>query len=65
VFENRVLSRIFGPKSDEVTREWRKMHIQELHILSSSPNIIRQIKSRRMRQVGHVAYMGERNVYKV
>jgi hypothetical protein len=49
VFENRVLRRIFGPKRDEVTGEWRKLHNGELHNLNSSPNIIRQIKSRRMR----------------
>jgi hypothetical protein len=66
VFEKRVLRRIFGPKRDEVTGEWRKLHNEELHILYSSPNIIRQIKSRRMRWAGHVALMGEeRNVYKV
>jgi hypothetical protein len=65
VFENRVLRRIFGPKRDEVTGEWRKLHNEELHILYSSPNIIRQTKSRRMRWVGHVACMGERNVYRV
>jgi hypothetical protein len=66
VFENRVIRRIFGPKMDEVTGEWRKLHSEELHILSSSPNIIRQIKSRRMRWAGHVARMGEeRNVYRV
>jgi hypothetical protein len=66
VFENRVLRRTFGPKRDEVTGEWRKMHNVELHILYSSPNIIRQIKSRRMRWVGHVARMGEeRNVCRV
>jgi hypothetical protein len=59
VFENRVLRRIFGPKRDEVTGEWRKLHNEELHILYSSPNIIRQIKSRRMRWAGHVARMGE------
>jgi hypothetical protein len=63
VFENRVLRRIFGPKRGEVTVEWRKMHKGELHILYSSPDIIRQIKSRRMRWAGHVARMGEgRNV---
>jgi hypothetical protein len=66
VFENRVLRRIFGPKGDEVTAEWRKLHIEGLHFLYSSPNIIRQIKSRRMRWAGHVACMGEeRNVYRV
>jgi hypothetical protein len=66
VFENRILRRILGPKRDEVTGEWRKLHNEELHILYSSPNIIRQIKSRGMRWVGHVARMGEeRNVYRV
>jgi hypothetical protein len=66
VFENRVLRRIFGPNRDEVTGEWRKLHIEDLHILYSSPNIIRQIKSRRLRWTGHVARMEEeRNVYKV
>jgi hypothetical protein len=66
VFENRVLRRIFGPRRDEVTGEWRKLHNEELHILYSSPNIIRQIKSRRMRWAGQVARMGEeRNVYRV
>jgi hypothetical protein len=59
VFDNRVVRRIFGPKRDEVTGEWRKLHIEELHTLYSSPDIIRQIKSRRMRWVGHVAHMGE------
>jgi hypothetical protein len=59
VFENRVLTRIFGPRKDKVTGEWRKLHNEELHILYSSPNIMRQIKSRRMRWVGHVAHMGE------
>jgi hypothetical protein len=49
VFENRILRRIFGPKRDEVTGEWRKLHNEKLNILYSSPNIIRQIKSRRMR----------------
>jgi hypothetical protein len=53
VFENGVQRRISGPKRDEVTGEWRKLHNEELHILYSSPNIIRQIKSRRMRWVGH------------
>jgi hypothetical protein len=66
VFENRVLRRIFGPKRDEVTGEWRKLHSGELHKLYSSSDIIRQIKSRRMRWAGHVARMGEgRNVYGV
>jgi hypothetical protein len=49
MFENRVLRRIFGPKRDEVTGEWRKFHNEELHNLYSSPNIVRQVKSRRMR----------------
>jgi hypothetical protein len=66
VFENRVLRRIFGPKRDEVTGEWRKLHNGELHNFYSSPDIIRQIKSRRMRWAGHVAHMGKgRNVYRV
>jgi hypothetical protein len=66
VFENRVLRRMFGPKTDEVTGECSKLHNEELHILYSSPNIIRQIKSRRMRRAGHVARMEEeRNMYKV
>jgi hypothetical protein len=66
VFENRVLRRIFGQKMDDVTGEWRKLYNEELHILYSSPNIIRQIKSRRVRWAGHVARMGEeRKVYKV
>jgi hypothetical protein len=60
VFENRVLRRIFGPKRDEVTGEWRKLHNVELCDLYSSPSIIRIIKSRRMRWVGHVARMGRR-----
>jgi hypothetical protein len=66
VFGNRVLRRIFGPKRDEVTGEWRKLHSGELHNLYSSSDIIREIKSRRMRWAGHVARMGEgRNVYRV
>jgi hypothetical protein len=66
VFDNRVLRRIFGPKRDEVTVEWRKLHNQELYNLYSSPDIIRHIKSRRMRWAGHVARMGEgRRVYRV
>jgi hypothetical protein len=59
VFENRILRRIFGPKSDEVTGEWRKLHNEELHNLYSPPDIIRKVKSRRMRWAGHVARMGE------
>jgi hypothetical protein len=55
VFENRVLRRIFGPKRDEATGEWRRLHNEELYDLYSSPNIIRVIKSRRMRWAGHVA----------
>jgi hypothetical protein len=66
VLENRVLRRISGPKRDEVTGEWRQLYNGELHNLYSSPDIIRQIKSRRMRWTGHVAHMGEgRNVYRV
>jgi hypothetical protein len=66
VSENRVLRRLFGPKRDDVAGEWRKLHNEELHKLCSSPNIIRQIKSRRMRWAGHVARMGEeRIVYRV
>jgi hypothetical protein len=66
VFENRVLRGVFGPKGDEVTGEWRKLHSGELHNLYWSPGIIRQIKSRRMRWAGHVARMGEgRKMYKV
>jgi hypothetical protein len=60
VFENRVLRRIFGPKRDEVTGEWRKLYNEELHDLYSSPSIIRIIKSRRMRWAGHVARMREK-----
>jgi len=66
LFENRVLRRIFGPKMDEVTGEWRKVHNEELNNLYSSPNIVRVIKSRRMRWAGHVARMGEgRGGYRV
>jgi len=66
VFENRVLRRLFGPKRDEVTGKWRKLHIEELNDLYSSPNILRVIKSRRMRLAGHVARMGEgKGVYRV
>ena len=66
VFENRVLRRIFGPKRDGVTEEWRKLHNEELNDLYSSPNIVRLIKLRRMRWAGHVARMEEgRGVHKV
>jgi hypothetical protein len=54
VFENRVLRRIFGPKRDDLTGQWRKLHNEKLHNLYSSPNIIRQIKSTRIRWTGHV-----------
>jgi hypothetical protein len=65
VFENRVLRRIFGPKREE-DGSWRKLHNDELHGLYSSPNIVRMIKSRRMKWAGHVARMGEgRGVYRV
>ena len=57
VFENKVLKRILGPKRDEVTGEWRKLHNEELNNLYSSPNIILVIKSRRIRLAGHVALM--------
>ena len=66
VFENRVLRRIFGPKRDGVTREWRKLHNEELNDVYSSPNIVRVIKLRRLRWAGHVARMEEgRGVHKV
>jgi hypothetical protein len=66
VFENRVLRRVFGPKKDEVTGEWRKLHNEELSDLYYLPNIVRVVKSRRMRWAGHVARMGEvRGVYRV
>ena len=60
VFENRVLRRIFWPKRDEVTGEWRKLHNEELNDLYCSPNIVWVIKLRRMRWAGHVACVGER-----
>jgi hypothetical protein len=66
VFEKRVLNRMFGPKRDKVTREWRKLHNEELNDLYFPPNIVRVIKSRRIRWTGHVARMGERRgVYRV
>jgi hypothetical protein len=65
VFENRVLRRIFGPKRDEVTGEWRKLHNEELRDLYSSPSIIKIIKSRRMRWAAHIERMGKRNAYRL
>ena len=66
VFENMVLRRIFRPRRDEVTEEWRRLRNEELNDLYSLPNIVRVIKSRRMRSTGHVACMGEeRRVYRV
>jgi hypothetical protein len=66
MFENRVLRKIFGLKSDGVTGGWRKLHNEELHNLYSSPSIIRSIRPRRMRWAGHVTRMGEkRNVYRL
>jgi hypothetical protein len=66
VFENRVLRRIFGPKRDEVTGGWRKLHNEELHGLHSSPSIVRMIKARMMRWARHVARMGEvRGAYNI
>ena len=65
-FENMVLRRIFGPRRDEVTGEWRRLHNEELNDLYSSPNIVRVIKSRRMRWAEHVAHIGEeRGAYRV
>jgi hypothetical protein len=63
VFENKVLRRIFGPKRDEVTGEWRRLHIKELYALYFSPYIIRVIKSRRLRWAGHVARRGRGGVH--
>jgi hypothetical protein len=66
VFENRVLRRVFGPKRDEVTGEWRKLHNEELNDLYSLPNIVRVVKLRRIRWAGHVARMGkDRGVHRV
>ncbi|KAJ4450625.1 hypothetical protein ANN_02053 [Periplaneta americana] len=66
VFENKILRKIFRAKRDEVTGEWRKLHNTELHALNSSPDIIRNIKSRRLRRAGYVARMGDsRNAYRV
>jgi hypothetical protein len=63
VFENRVLRRIFGPRRDEVTGDWRKLHNDELHNFYSSPNIIRMIKSKRMRLAGYVDEWGRRGMH--
>ena len=66
MFENKVLRSIFGPRRDEVTGDWRRLHNEEINVLYRSPNIVRVIKSRRMRWAGHVARMGEeRGVYRV
>jgi hypothetical protein len=66
VFENMVLRGVFGPKRDEATGEWRKLHYQQLNDLYSLPNIVRVVNSRRMRWAGHVARMGEeRGVHRV
>jgi hypothetical protein len=66
VFENRLLRRLLGPKRDEVTGDWRKLHNAELHNLYSSPNIIRMIKSRKMRWAGHDTRMKEKsNAYRI
>jgi hypothetical protein len=61
--ENRGLRRIFGPKKDKVTGEWRKLHNEELNYVHSSPDIVRMIRSRRLRLVGHVARMGRGEVH--
>jgi hypothetical protein len=63
VFENRVLREIFGSKRDELTGKYRKLHNEELHALYSKPNIVRVIKSRKLRWAGHVARMGRREAY--
>ena len=66
VFENKVLKKIFGAKIEEITGEWRKLHNAELHVLYSSSNIIRNLKSRQLRWAGHVACMGQsRNTYRI
>ena len=66
MFENRVVRRVFGPKMDEITEEWRKLHKEELSDLYSLPSIVRVVKSRRMRWAWHVALMGEgRGVHRV
>ena len=66
MFEIKVLRKIFGAKRDEITGEWRKLHNAELHVLYSLPNIIRNLKSRRLRWAGHIAHMNQsRNAYRV
>ena len=66
MFENMAMRRIFGPRRDEITGEWRRLHNEELNDLYCSPNIVRVIKWRRMRWAGHVARMGEdEGVYRV
>ena len=66
IFQNRVLKRILGPERDEETWEWRRLHKKELYSLCSSPNIIRLMKSKRLRRAGHVACMGDRrSAYRV
>jgi hypothetical protein len=66
MFENSVLRRVFGPKRVKVTGEWRKLHNEELNDLYSLPNIVQVVKSRKMRQAGFVAHMGEeREVHRV
>jgi hypothetical protein len=63
VIENRVLRRIFGPKRDEVTGGWRKLHTVKFNNFYSSPNMIRMIRSRRMRWAGHVVHMGRKRMH--
>jgi hypothetical protein len=65
VFENRLMRRLFGPKRDEVTGGWRKVHNEELHKLYSSPNIIIMIKQNKIKWARHVACMGNRNAYAI
>ena len=66
MFKNKVFRKIFGAKRDEITGEWRKLHNAELYALYSSRNIIRNLKSRRLRWAGHIAHMEQfRNAYRV
>jgi hypothetical protein len=65
VLENRMLRKVFGPKKDEVTASWRKLHDEELHDFYSSPSIIRIIKPRRMMWAWHVTLMGKRAAYRL